>query len=121
MATPYDLSVLHPVRSWNALRAPALSPPGLLGATAFISVFYSAAILVGPIRYLFLTWANQLTDPVSNLPLALYYILVIVFTIMVTPLDVIATRLAVQGNSATGLGEVKSISRLFDRLYHTCL
>ncbi|SJL10717.1 uncharacterized protein ARMOST_14110 [Armillaria ostoyae] len=107
MITPYELSILHPIQSWNALLVPTLFPSGLLSVTAFITV--ASAVVFGPIRNLLLTWANQLVYPISNLPLALYYILAIVFTIMITPLDMIATRLAVQGSFAIGETEESSL------------
>ncbi|KAK0205538.1 hypothetical protein DFS33DRAFT_1258305 [Desarmillaria ectypa] len=107
MVTPHDLSVLHLIRSWNALLVPTLFPSGLLSTTATITV--TSTVVFGPIRNLLLTWANQSAYPISNLSLALYYILAIVFTIIVTPLDVIATRLAVQGSSAVGEAEENSL------------
>ncbi|KAK0460686.1 mitochondrial carrier domain-containing protein [Desarmillaria tabescens] len=98
MVTPYNLSFLDPIGSWNALLLPTLFPSGLLSVTAIITV---ASAVFGPIKALMLTWSNNLAYPISNLPLALYYILEIVFTIMITPLNMIATRLAVQGSDAT--------------------
>ncbi|KAK0224110.1 mitochondrial carrier domain-containing protein [Armillaria fumosa] len=107
MITPYKLSILRPLQSWNALLLPTLFPSGLLSATAIITV--ASTVVFGPIRHVLLTWSNQLAYPISNLPLALYYILAIVFTITITPLDMIATRLAVQGSSAIGEAEERSL------------
>ncbi|PBK90718.1 hypothetical protein ARMGADRAFT_1082448 [Armillaria gallica] len=103
MIMPYELSILHPIQSWNALLVPTLFPSGLLSATAIITV--ASTVIFGPIRNVLFTWANQLVYPISNLPLALYYILAIVFTIILTPLDMIATRLAVQGSCVMGEAE----------------
>lgn len=107
--TPYELSILRPLQSWNALLLPTLFPSGLLTATAILTV--ASTVVFGPIKRLLLAWADQLANPINDLPLALYYILAIVFTIVVlAPLDMIATRLAVQGTSAIGEAEESSLA-----------
>ncbi|KAF9025744.1 mitochondrial carrier [Hymenopellis radicata] len=98
--TPYKLSARHPWISFRTLAAGGLFPPGMLAAAG---LSYLVAFLIrSPLHWLLTTLNSGLLYPLTLVPLIAYYIFALAFSILLTPLDVAAIRLAVQGShSAT--------------------
>ncbi|PPQ80671.1 hypothetical protein CVT26_007117 [Gymnopilus dilepis] len=116
ITTPHKLSYFHLMGSLRTLLTPTerrrpwilYLTPGLMAAeTLHICI---VVLFLGPLRRLLLP---GLSDPglkdISILKLAIYLIILCLSVLALTPLEVIATRLAIQRNHA--LSEYNSVSQ----------
>ncbi|KAK0226211.1 hypothetical protein IW262DRAFT_1360454 [Armillaria fumosa] len=118
ITTPHKLPYLNAAKSLRILLTPTerrrpwiiFLTPGLLAA----EVLHIAIVVLalGPLRRLLLPTlpeSNSSLPHVSSVRLAIYLVVVLVATALLTPLEVMATRLAIQRNHASS--EYNSVSQ----------
>jgi hypothetical protein len=122
ITTPHKLPYLKPVQSLRVLLTPTerrrpwilYLTPGLLAAEVLhISI---VVLALGPLRRLLVPALSPKTEQtlanISVVKLSIYLAIVILGTVVLTPLEVIATRLAIQRNHASS--EYNSVSQEVD-------
>ncbi|KAJ7218011.1 hypothetical protein GGX14DRAFT_599126 [Mycena pura] len=118
ITTPYKLPYLKPIQSLRVLLTPTerrrpwilYLTPGLL-LTQFLHVAYVTLIL-GPLHRFLVPMKSEFGiayPDTTPLKLAIYFAVVLTSTIVLTPLEVITTRLAIQRNHASS--EYNSVSQ----------
>ncbi|KAK7053333.1 hypothetical protein VNI00_003959 [Paramarasmius palmivorus] len=115
ITTPLKLSWFNAARSLRALLTPTerrrpwilYLTPGLLAAE--ISHIVIVVLGLGPIRRLLLPSLESGDADISYIKLGIYIVILILSTAVLTPLEVIATRLAIQRNHASS--EYNSVSQ----------
>ncbi|KAF8910360.1 hypothetical protein CPB85DRAFT_1376105 [Mucidula mucida] len=122
ITTPHKLPYLNAAKSLRVLLTPTerrrpwiiYFTPGLLAA----EVSHIALVVLGltPLRRLLLPAPPSETSSslpeISTVKLVIYFVVVAFFTVVLTPLEVIATRLAIQRNHASA--EYNSVSQEVD-------
>lgn len=99
VVTPHKLCMRHPWRSFRTLSAAGLFPRGMLAATGFLYIV--AFLMQRPLIWFLTALDPHVLDPLAFLSPIAYYIFALSISILLTPLDVVAIRLAVQGSHAT--------------------
>lgn len=119
MTTPHKLPWFQPMKSLRILLTPTerrrpwilYFTPGLMAAeVAHIAII---VLFLGPIRKLLLPGLSKpVPSDISSVRLTIYFIILCLGVSVLTPLEVIATRLAIQRNHASQ--EYNSVSQEVD-------
>ncbi|KAJ7703136.1 hypothetical protein B0H17DRAFT_1157230 [Mycena rosella] len=122
ITTPHKLPYLNPIKSLRVLLTPTemrrpwiiYFTPGLLAAECLHVVYIT--LILGPLHRLLVPMAVEGSGvaypEISPVKLSVYFAIVLVSTGILTPLEVISTRLAIQRNHASA--EYNSVTQEVD-------